>query len=68
MKTWTDVVLATRPSNQPDNAHGIADRGLDLGQVAVDLREPEDVEAEQQALVLGKVPVQRQGELVDLAP
>jgi len=40
-------VLATRPSNQPDNAHGIADRGLDLGKVAVDLREPADVKAEQ---------------------
>ncbi len=50
------------------NAQGTADRGIDLGQVAVDLRESADVEAEQQALVLGKVPVQRQGELVDLAP
>ncbi len=72
------MVAASSPSTPGDRrqagplsgerTHGIADRGLDLGQVAVDLREPADVEAERQALVLGKLPVQRQGKLVDLAP
>ena len=48
--------------------HGGTDRGLDLGQITVDLPEAADVQAEQQALVLGERAVQRQGEPVDLAP
>jgi hypothetical protein len=51
-----------------ERAHGRCNRGLDLGQVAADLLETTEVQAQQQTLMLGQMAVERQRELIDLAP
>ena len=51
-----------------EGAHGGADRRLDLGEVAPELFEAADVQAEQEALVFSELPVESEGEPVEFAP
>lgn len=52
----------------PHWTHCDADRGFDLRQIPINLRKPTDVQAEQQTPMLGQMPVEGKGKLVNLTP